>query len=138
MIVDISQTFLTTLFDGTPTNSKTRRDYSLGRTSSGLIRSGYPSKDPDAEPSTVSLFTEKGKPSRGTVELALQTLQELIERNGYVNVRDYYDALGVSSNNAAYDNHYGWTDLRMCSVRYRWTDGLYYITNLPRPKYIDN
>ena len=71
------------------------------------------------------------------MELVRETLLDLLDRQGYVTVRDYYDALGKSSTNISYDNHYGWTNLSMTEVRYKVFDGRYYIANLPKPRLLD-
>lgn len=136
MLLDAGQSFLSFLFEGSFSKSKSgQRDYSSIRRSSSGVVVETPQKENIM--STSSIFTPYGSETRGPMEVIRDTLLDLLDRQGYVTVRDYYDAGGKSSNNISFDNHYGWTDLSMTEVRYKVFDGLYYIANLPRPRLLD-
>lgn len=138
MLLDAGQSFLSFLFEGTFQKSKPgQRDYnSIRRSSSGVVTDSSIQASNTIGASS-SMFTPYGSDTRGPMELIRDNLIDLLERQGYVTVRDYYDAGGKSSNNISFDNHYGWTDLSMTEVRYKVFDGLYYIVGLPKPRLLD-
>lgn len=134
MIVDSVNVFLTTILDNVASTPKKRTDYnSISRGGTLPIRTAVVVEPEDRE---TTAFHECSCKTNGPVELALDTLQNIIERTGSVKVIDYYDRFGQASKNPSFDNHFGWTDLSMAQVAYNVWDGVYYIKNLPRPKFL--
>lgn len=66
--------------------------------------------------------------TRGDAELVLASMEEVIERFGFVTVGDFYDLAEVSTDNYAV-NKYGWKDIQSARIVYT-SEG--YIIKLPR------
>ena len=66
--------------------------------------------------------------SRGEGEAVLMQMDTVIDQYGSISIADLYDLVGIPNDNYQ-NNNYGWTDLRMATVK-RTYDG--YILKLPR------
>lgn len=93
------------------------------RNSSGVFRSAGNQTNygafsrPNSTPRSRLMYTfdDIYCDSSSDAQDALDVLQEMIETYGEVTVKDYYDAMGVSSNSYT-DNNYGWTNLNGARV----------------------
>ena len=66
--------------------------------------------------------------TRGDAELVLSSMDEILDRFGFVSVGDFYDLAGITTDNYTVYK-YGWKDLQMARIEYRY-DG--YVIKLPR------
>jgi hypothetical protein len=66
--------------------------------------------------------------SRGDAELVLETLNDTISQYGVVSVADYYDLVGIKTDNYT-NNNYGWTNIAAARI-IQTRDG--YLIKLPK------